>query len=110
MLLLIRSDEDCEALTDAERDYEAIERWWAVHAQAGHVVGGHELQPARMATTVQWDNGKPEIVDGPFIEAKESIGGYGIVDVPDLDSAISIARTWPAPGHRIEIRPVVDRR
>jgi hypothetical protein len=110
MLLLIRSDEDWEALSDAERDYEAIERWWAEHARAGHVVGGHELRPARTATTVQWEDGKAEVVDGPSMEAKESIGGYGIVDVADLDSAIAIARTWPAPGHRVEIRPVVERR
>ncbi|MDQ6742344.1 MAG: YciI family protein [Candidatus Dormibacteraeota bacterium] len=43
------------------------------------------------------------------MESKESIGGYGVFDVPDLDAAIEVAKTWPAPGHRIEIRPVVER-
>ena len=43
------------------------------------------------------------------METKETIGGYGIIDVPDLDSAIAIARTWPAVGHKVEIRPVAAR-
>jgi hypothetical protein len=41
------------------------------------------------------------------MEAKESIGGYGVIEVPDLDAAIQIARSWPARGHKVEIRPVV---
>lgn len=110
MLLLIRSDNDWEALGEDERDYEAIGRWWATHAQAGHVVGGHELQPARTATTVQWEQGKPIVIDGPYLETKETIGGYGIVDVPDLDAALAIAKTWPARGHKVEIRPVAEGR
>jgi hypothetical protein len=51
------------------------------------------------------------VVDGPFSEAKESIGGFSIIDVPDLDAAIALARTWPSltfPGVRVEIRPIVD--
>ena len=110
MLLLVRSDDDWEALGDEERDYEAIGRWWAQHAQAGHVVSGHELQPARTATTVSWREGRPVVTDGPYLEAKETIGGFGIVDVHDLDAAIAIAKTWPARGHKVEIRPVVEGR
>ena len=48
-------------------------------------------------------------MDGPFMEAKESIGGYGIVEVDDLDAAIALARSWPARGHKVEIRPIVPR-
>ena len=47
--------------------------------------------------------------DGPFIEAKETIGGYGIFEVADLDEAIAIARTCPVPIGKVEIRPVVER-
>lgn len=108
MLLLIRSDEEWEALSDAERDYAAIGRWWAEHARAGHVVGGHQLQPARTATTINWQSGKPVVVDGPFMEAKETIGGFGILEVADLDAAIAVAKTWPARGHKVEIRPVME--
>ena len=47
------------------------------------------------------------IVDGPFIEAKEEIGGYGLIDVPNLDAAIEMARSWPW-GGVVEIRPVIE--
>ena len=47
------------------------------------------------------------IVDGPFIEAKEEIGGYGLIDVPNLDAAIDMARSWPW-GGVVEIRPVFE--
>ena len=87
--------------------YGAIGQWWGEHTQAGHIVGGHQLQPARTATTVQRENGKTVVTDGPFMEAKESIGGYGILDVPDLDAAIALAATWP-PGTKVEIRPIIE--
>jgi hypothetical protein len=108
MMLLIRSDDDWEALTDEERDYAAIHRFWREAAAGGAVVGGHQLHPARTATTVSWPAGSPVVTDGPFMESKETIGGYGILDVPDLDAALAIARRWPARGHRVEIRPVVE--
>jgi hypothetical protein len=48
-------------------------------------------------------------MDGPFMEAKETIGGYGVVEVDDLDAAIAIAKAWPGRGHKVEIRPIVPR-
>jgi hypothetical protein len=59
---------------------------------------------------VRWQEGKPVVIDGPYVETKETIGGYGIIEVPDLDAAIEIAKTWPARGHAVEIRPVVGGR
>jgi len=109
MLMLVRSDAEWEALTDEERDYEAIGRWFGQLAERGVLQGGAELQAARTATTVSWEGARPVLTDGPFMEAKETIGGFGVVDVPDLDAAIEIARTWPARGHRVEIRPIVQR-
>jgi hypothetical protein len=108
MLLLVRSDAAWEALTDEERDYEAIGRWFQQLAERGVLQGGAELQGARTATTVSWDGGRPMLTDGPFMEAKETIGGFGIVEVSDLDAAIEIASTWPARGHKVEIRPIVQ--
>ncbi len=109
VLLLVRADDEWEALTDAERDYPGIERWWAQLAQMGKLVSGGELRPARTATTVAWNAGKPVLMDGPFMEAKESIGGFGVIDVPDRQAAIEVAGTWPARGHRVEVRPLVSR-
>ena len=99
MLMLARNDDEWEALTDAERDYEAIGRWFMGLAGGGKLVGGNELQPARTATTVRWESTGAAVTDGPYSETKETIGGYGIVDVADLGEAIAIAKTWPArPG------------
>ena len=84
-----------------------VEKWWGEQAKAGRILEGHQLQAASTATTVRTQDGKSLVTDGPFIEAKETIGGFGVVEVPDLDAAIEIARTWPARGHRVEIRPIV---
>ncbi len=108
MLMLVRSDEEWEALSDEERDYEAIGRWFADLGGRGVMRSGEELQAARTATTVSWDDGRPVLTDGPYLEAKETIGGFLTVEVPDLDGAVAIAKTWPARGHRVEIRPIVQ--
>jgi hypothetical protein len=108
MLMLIRSDEEWEALTEEQRDYGAIMQWWGDLAQRGVLLGGSELQPARTATTISRPEGKAIVTDGPFIESKETIAGYGLVDVDHLDTAIEIAQSWPARGHKVEIRPVLE--
>jgi hypothetical protein len=66
--------------------------------------GGAELQPTRTATTIRKTDGKVTVVDGPFIEAKEAIGGFSIVEAVDMAAAVDLAKTWP--GYGIEIRPV----
>jgi hypothetical protein len=65
-----------------------------------------QLQPPATATTVVIANGRSTLIDGPYLESKEGIGGYGVLEVPDLDAAVDLARTWPLPGSRIELRPV----
>ena len=63
------------------------------------------------ATTVRHDDQHGvAVVDGPFSEAKEVVGGFTVVDVPDLDAVVALVRTWPSlelPGHSVEIRPMV---
>ncbi len=57
------------------------------------------------------DGAAPVVVDGPFSEAKEKIGGFSVIDVPDLDAAIELVKTWPSlalPGVSVEIRPMVE--
>lgn len=109
MLMLVRSDEEWEGLSDKERDYDAIMRWWMSLSEKGVLRDGAELQPARTATTIRWEDRSAVTMDGPFMEAKETIGGYGIVEVDDLDAAIALAKSWPARGHKVEIRPIVAR-
>ena len=108
MLLFVGDEMGDPANPEVAQMYATIDRWWGEQAQAGRIVGGHELQPARTATTVSRPNGTPIITDGPFMEAKETIGGYAILEVPDLDAAIAVAATWP-PGSKVEVRPIVER-
>lgn len=91
--------------------YAAVYRWFGEHA-ASLADGGAELHPVTTATTVKagTDGGSPVVVDGPFSEAKEVIGGFSLIDVPDLDAAIELTKTWPMlklPGVAVEIRPMM---
>lgn len=75
--------------------------------QAGVLIGGDRLQPSTSATTVRVKNGKTEVLDGPYAEVKEQLGGYYLINVPDLDAALSWAARCPsAATGAIEVRPV----
>jgi hypothetical protein len=75
--------------------------------KAGILKGSNRLQSSSAATTVRMANGKPEVLDGPYADSKEQFGGYFIIDVPDLDAAISWAARCPAASHGIvEVRPL----
>ncbi len=90
-----------------ETAYQRVNQWFEEHGKAGRIVGGEELQGPGTATTVHHKNGKVTITDGPFIEAKEVIGGFAVVEVKDLDEALAMARSWPG-GSLVEVRPVVE--
>lgn len=93
---------------DLQAMYGQIGQWWDTHSAAGTITGGEQLQPPNAATTVRHSNGSGSttITDGPFIEAKEQIGGFAVVEVDNLDQALELAKTWPARG-TVEVRPTV---
>ena len=70
------------------------------------IVGGEALGDGSTATTLRTSGGETTITDGPFAEAAEQIGGYYVLDAPDLDSVIELCRVLPP--YDIEIRPVLD--
>ena len=75
----------------------------------GQLVAGEALQPTPTATTVRVRNGKISTTDGPFVETKEQLGGFYLIDAADLNEAIQIASRIPSARHgSIEVRPVVD--
>jgi hypothetical protein len=77
-------------------------------AQSGIVVNGHGLQPPTTATTVRLRDGRRQVQDGPFADTKEQLGGYFIIEVPDLDTALEWAARAPsAASAAVEIRPVM---
>jgi hypothetical protein len=76
---------------------------------SGSLRGGHELQPTHSATTVRLRDGKVLKTDGPFAETKEQLGGFYLIDVPNLDAALQWAAKCPgAKTGSIEVRPIVD--
>ena len=73
---------------------------------AGVIVAGAGLQPTSTATTLRMRNGKRQVQDGPYADTKEQLGGYYVINVPDLDTALDWAARIPAaPGSVIEVRP-----
>jgi len=85
-------------------EYRAIE-------QAPGVIGANQLQPVETATTLRIQNGDTLLTDGPFVDAKEHLGGYFLVEAGDLDAALEIAARIPAArmGGAVEVRPLVER-
>ena len=77
-------------------------------AQAGIIVRGDGLLAPKTATTVRIRDGKRVVQDGPFADAKEQLGGYFIIEVPDLDTALEWAARAPsASSASVEVRPVM---
>lgn len=77
-------------------------------AQAGVIVKGDGLQGPMLATTVRVIDGKRHVQDGPFADTKEQLGGYFVIDVPDLDAALDWAAKAPcAVTGSVEVRPVL---
>jgi hypothetical protein len=88
-------------------------RWDAYTEQlreAGLLIGGDALQSTDTATTLRERNGEIQITDGPFAETKEALGGYYLVEAPDLDTVIEHAKSIPNIRYgSLEIRPIWDR-
>jgi hypothetical protein len=79
-------------------------------SKAGVLRTGSGLQPTSAATTVRVADGKPQVLDGPYADTKEQLAGFHIIDVPDLDAAISWAARCPTALHGIvEVRPLLER-
>lgn len=75
----------------------------------GTLISAEPLQSVRNATTVRVRSGKLSVTDGPFAETKETLGGFFLIEVPDLDEAIEIASKWPSARFgSIEVRPIEE--
>lgn len=72
----------------------------------GHWIGGAQLQPVATATTIKRVAGEDTIVDGPFAETKEQLGGYYLIEAKDLDEALELAAAMPFTDAVIEVRPI----
>jgi hypothetical protein len=108
-LILIYDDEN--AWMNAEPD--VAEKLMADHNTFGEknadaIKGGNALQSVTTATTVRPDgSGGFEVTDGPFVESKEALGGYYLVEAADLDEAIALAKQVPVVRGALEVRPIM---
>jgi hypothetical protein len=108
MLLIYADGNGWNELSEDEQ--RAIHRDYMAVTNDPAVQGDNRLAPAATATTVRVQDGRTLTTDGPFIETKEELGGYYLVEAADLDAALEIAARIPAARHggAIEIRPVLE--
>lgn len=106
-LILIYEDEKAYAAGGDEvwqQGMEAHGRFAEqVVAHGGKILGGNALEPTSTATSVRGD----VVTDGPFVETKEVLGGYYLIEAADLDRALEIAKLCPAPFGGVEVRPIM---
>jgi len=94
---------ELQALVDEALDYDEVLR------RSGHYIASDALQSVQMATTLRPRNGKVYTTDGPFAETKEQLGGFILIEAPDLNDAIEVAsKIPPARLGSIEVRPVME--
>ena len=105
-LLFINNAPDIDPTAPAEKEPMAIEEWGDQMVARGIHKIGDRLRPAEDATTVRVRKGELLVTDGPFVESKDYIGGFDVIECADLDEAIEIARLHPMATHgMVEIRP-----
>jgi len=110
-ILIYETAADFAARNDPDPDRrEAYWSAWPPYAQAlreaGVFAGGAGLEPPDTATTLRFHGDQHHVQDGPFADTKEQLGGFFIVDVPDLDAALVWAARVPhSPGRICEVRP-----
>jgi hypothetical protein len=109
-LLMIYNDEErARAIPkdDMNKMLPAFTAYTEALKKAGVLLGGNRLQFSSNATTVRIEDGKTKVLNGPYAEAKEQLGGYYLIDVPDMDSALSWAARCPGANYgTVEVRPI----
>jgi hypothetical protein len=109
-MLMIYTDESGMAAADdpaRTKMSAAYAAYTEAMKKAGIWLGGDRLRPSQMATSVRVRDGKQQVIDGPYADTKEQLGGYYMIEAPDMDAALSWAARCPASGHgTVEVRPL----
>jgi len=110
-MLLIHSDESAMMSATPQQGAEVLALYGAYSEalrKAGALVSADRLRPSTATTTVSVKDGKTEVLNGPYAETREQLGGYYLIEVADLDAALSWAARCPGASHgSIEVRPIV---
>lgn len=105
-MLLIYED-DADRVANMDERMPTCAAYAEAMKKAGIYVTGERLRAMSTATTVRVADGRTRVVDGPYAEAKEQLGGFHIIDVPDLDTALAWAARCPSASRGVvEVRPV----
>ena len=110
-MCLINLGENARAWQSLPADEQAkIGAAWAEFNTTPGLTPGNQLQPPETATTVRVQDGRTLTTDGPFVETKEALDGYFVLEADDLDAAIEVASKVPAVsmGGAVEVRPIVE--
>jgi hypothetical protein len=109
MLLIYAQEAGFQDLTEAQAS-AAMASYGAYSEalkKADVLLASNRLKPVATATTVRTTDGKTEVLNGPYADTKEQLGGYYLINVPDLDAALSWAARCPGASHgKVEIRPI----
>jgi hypothetical protein len=111
MLLDYVNEAGWPQLTNAEQEHwlGAYRAYMEAMTKAGVLRSSNGLQRTSAATTVRVANGKTQVLDGPYADSKEQLGGFHIIEVADLDAAIAWAARSPTALHGVvEVRPVLE--
>jgi len=108
-MLLIYGDENALSAAEREQCYrDSTELAHQLHA-AGQYLAASPLQPTSTATSVRVRDGKPLVIDGPFAETREQLGGYFLIEAKNIDEAVAVAARIPlARLGTVEVRPMVE--
>jgi len=112
LLLICVREEDVQTQSPAQarETLSAYAAYVEALQQAGVLRGSARLRPSSMAASVRVASGKTEVLNGPYAETREQLGGYFLIDVPDLDSAIQWASRCPGASFgTVEVRPIWPR-
>lgn len=107
LLLILEQREDCNKRTEAEGQaaYDSMSRWRDQLRQHGALQTAEALRPDRDGVRLSTRNGKRTIIDGPFTEAREMVGGFFLIDGVTREQAIAIADECPAAEYAtVEVR------
>src|SRR5262245_48869223 len=109
MCLAYEEEERLNALSGSE--WDSLRRETIAYVEdlraSGRLIGTHALQSARTAAAVQVRGGKLSVTDGPFVETKEQIGGFFMIEARNRDEAVELASSWPSARlGTIEVRPI----
>jgi hypothetical protein len=107
-LLMLYEDEAAFGRRSGPDSYmEAYRAYTVALREAGAIAGGAALMPPHTATTLKVRDGKRHVQDGPFADTKEQLGGYYLIEAPDLDAAMGWAAKCPCADYgTVEVRPI----